>query len=203
VRFAQLFPHGGDEASLLVVGLHGRGDTPEGFSGLFSDFPMRAEVVLPQGQLTFNFGWQWFDWAHDIDEAELARRVGEAEAKLWPTLVVHARGRKMIIVGFSQGAVLAYALAARHPDEIVAAFPVSGAFPRPLWPTGESAPVHALHGTADAMLPIDLSREAVKAFPQADLTEFPDVGHTITPEMRDWLWKQIYASTHDLRERRR
>src|SRR5262249_25864041 len=156
---------------------------------------------LPQGHLTFNFGWQWFDWPHDLDEAELARRVGDAEGKLWPTLATHAHGRKMIIVGFSQGAVLAYALAARHPDEIIAAFPVSGAFPRPLWPKGASAPVHALHGTADTMLPIDLSREAVKAFPNADLREFPGVGHTLSPDMRAWLWKQIDAATHDLRER--
>src|SRR5262249_50644946 len=157
--FVQLFPNGGDETAPLVVGLHGRGDTPEGFSRVFSDFPLRAEVVVPRAHLPFHLGFEWFDWPQGITDEELARRIGEAEDKLWPSLATHAHGRKLIIVGFSQGAILAFTLAARHPDDLLAAFPISGAFPRPLWPTGRSAPVHALHGTADPLLPVWMSRE--------------------------------------------
>ena len=66
VQLKQLFPNGGDTSSLLVVGLHGRGDTPDGFAGLFSDFPLPAEVVLPRGHQPFHDGFQWFDWAPGI-----------------------------------------------------------------------------------------------------------------------------------------
>lgn len=200
VRFSEVFPNGGDTSSLLVVGLHGRGDTPEGFAALFSDFPLRAQVLLPRGFLPVGTGFEWFDWAHDVPEAQVAQRVAEAEAKLWPALVTQAHGRKMIIVGFSQGAVMAFALAARHPDEIMAAFPVSGAFFKELWPKGRTAPVHALHGMADTLLPIELSRTALRGFPGADLREFDGVGHALTADMRAWLWQGIRDATHDLRE---
>ena len=199
VHFVTLFPAGADESSPLIVGIHGRGGGPRHFGRVWKDFPDKVEIAMPQGFQPFGEGWQWFDWPPELSDGELADRVAAAEAKLWPAIVEIAHGRKVIVTGFSQGAVLSYVLAARHPDAIAYAFPMSGGAPHKLLPHdhARAAPVYAMHGTADQTLSIDYGRAAVAAFQRegdaAELREYPGVGHTMTPEMRDDLWTHVRA----------
>ena len=203
LRVVQRFLHGATESSPLIVALHGRGDSPDNFARLFEGFPMKVEVVLPQGLEPSGSGHQWFDMSGlALDDAELDRRIAAAEAKLWPALVKQAQGRKLIVVGFSQGAVMSYALAARHPTEVIAAFPISGWAP-PLFtpqhntPSSACAPIHALHGTADDVVPVALARQAERAFSRPgssmDLREFEGARHEVNAEMRAYLFARIVS----------
>jgi phospholipase/carboxylesterase len=118
---------------------------------------------------------------------------------------VLAHGRKVIVTGFSQGAMLAYALAARHPDEIAYAFPISGGAPHRLFPhnPARTAPVYALHGTDDRVIPIYFARATVAAFRdsggKAELREFAGTGHTITPAMHADLVAHIVSALDAMR----
>lgn len=199
VHFVELFERDANSASPLLVGLHGRGDTAEHFARVWHNFPAKLEIALALAPLPYGDGRAWFDWPPDMTDDALADAVSAAEAKLWPAIAQLAHGRKVIICGFSQGAVLAYVIAARHPDAVAYAFPIAGRMPRTLFPRGNvrTAPVYALHGTADARIEIDAAREAIAAFTAAgataELHEFAGIGHTIAPAMRDDLVTHVRA----------
>jgi phospholipase/carboxylesterase len=200
VRFVEVFTQGADDTSPLLIGLHGRGGGPERLLRNLHDIPLRLEVAAAQGPLSYGAGAQWFDWPPTMSDSALADAVSAAEAALWPAIAELAHGRKLLITGFSQGAVLTYAIAARHPDEVGYAFPIAGLMPDKLLPRGggRTAPLHALHGIADDVIPVEASRKAVAAFREAgataELHEFAGVGHTIAPAMRDDLMVHLRAA---------
>src|SRR5262245_18427140 len=119
------FPHGATREPPLDVGLHGYGGRPESGAQLLDDFPAAVEIAVPRGFYVQDDGWAWFDWPPNLSHDELAQRIADADAKLWPELAALAHGRRIVVVGFSQGAVMAYSLAVRHPAEVAAAFPIS------------------------------------------------------------------------------
>jgi phospholipase/carboxylesterase len=171
----------------LVVALHGRGDTPDHFVSFWQDPGL--ELAVPRGFLSWGLGAAWFDWPPGLADEELSKRVAAAADRLWPAIAEIASGRKVVVLGFSQGAVLAFALAARHPEAVVRAIPIAGASPRQIFLPGRApAPVYALHGTDDGMLPLFLGREAAAAFREhggaVDLRELPGVGHELNDDIR-------------------
>jgi predicted esterase len=129
-------------------------------------------------------------------EEDLDAAILGAEEHVWRGIVAEAHGRKVLVGGFSQGAIVAYALAARHP-EIVYTFPIAGLLPASLIPHDHTptAPVFAMHGTDDDVIEVDLGRATVAAFQadgaKAELQEFPGVGHEIAPAMRQELARRV------------
>lgn len=196
VHFIQVYAQGADASAPLLVWLHGRGGTADRFEEYWRRFPAKIEIALPQGFIPFGKGYSWFDWPPDDGTGEnLAKAIVAAEDKVWAGIAAEAHGRKVFVGGFSQGAVLAYALAARHP-EIVYAFPIAGLLPAQVVPKDKpAAPIFAMHGTDDHVIEIDLGRAAVEAFRaaggKAELEELPGVGHEIVPEMRQELARRV------------
>jgi len=199
IHFVEVYAGGADDKAPLLVWLHGRGGSAARFEDYWRRFPAKIEVALPQGPIPFGQGYAWFEWPPDDGTGEnLAKAMLDAEEKVWAGIVVEAHGRKVLVGGFSQGAMLAYALAARHP-EIVYSFPIAGLLPRQLVPKDKpTAPVFAMHGTDDHVVEIELGRAAVEAFRadggKAELQEFPGVGHEIAPEMRQELARRVQAA---------
>lgn len=191
VEMIELFPNDADEKSPFLVVIHGMGDRPQHWVEGWRHFPGRAHVVLPRAFMPYGDGYSWFEYEPGRTEEKLGVVLGEAETKLWPAIVEAAAGRKIIVTGFSQGGMLSFTIASRHADVVTHAFPISGACPAALRPPGKAAPLLAFHGTADQMVDIQRARDAVAGFKatgnQAELIEYPGVGHTITPQMRaDW-----------------
>jgi phospholipase/carboxylesterase len=198
VEFVELFPNDANETSPLVVAVHGRGDRPDNWIGTWSTFPAKAWIALPRAFTAWGPGYSWFDLHDGMTDAELGAAVGDAEAKLWRGVTALAKAKKRILVtGFSQGGILSFAMAARHPNEVAYAFPVAGSCPGPLLPRdgARAAPLVALHGTDDRVLDVKWGRGAVNAFKEqgndATLKEYVGVGHAITPQMRADLWAEI------------
>jgi phospholipase/carboxylesterase len=204
VQFVELFERDANNTSPLLVGLHGRGDTAEGFAPVWRNFPAKLEIALALAPLPYAGGREWFDWPPGMSDDAFAEGVSAAEMKLWPAIAELAHGRKILVTGFSQGAVLTYLMAVRHPDAIAGAFPIAGRMPGKLLPRGDvrTAPVYALHGTGDNRIDIEAAREAIAAFKAvgatAELHEFDGVGHTITPAMRDDLVTHVLAAIGNL-----
>ena len=182
-----------DETLPLIVAVHGLGGAPEHWVEGWTPFPGRARVVLPRGFERHQEGFSWFPWASDMKDPKLAADVGAAEERLWKGIVALAGGRRIVVAGFTQGAILCFVMAARHPEAIVHAFPVVGACPDALLPRNKAraAPLTAYHGTADDVLAVQVVRDAVNAFKQqgneAVLREYAGVRHTATDAMHEDL----------------
>jgi len=197
LRTVELFANGATPSSPLIIALHGRGASPEELVDLWRPFPGKAQVALPQGPIPYGPGFAWFNWPKGIDEAQMGAEIAPAEAALWRSIQKVANGRKVIVMGFSQGAVMSFLLAARHPDDIRLAIPVAGALPSTLQPQTKSAPIFAMHGADDDVIPVMWGRAAVEGFQRTganvELREYAGVKHTISPQMRDEMFKRVAA----------
>jgi len=197
VDFIELFPCDADETAPLIVAVHGMGDKPDNWIETWKTFPTRTQIVLPRAFTKYGEGFSWFELRDGTTDAEHGADVGAAEAKLWKGIAKLAGARKMIVTGFSQGGILSFAMAARHPDAIAYAFPVAGSCPGPLLPknNAKAAPLIAFHGTSDNVLAFKWGEGAVNAFKEqgndATLRPYPGVGHTLPNEMRADLWSEI------------
>ncbi len=187
-----------DDELPMIVAIHGLGDDPRNFSHLFDTFTERARLVLPRGlEQTEGGGWSWFPFrARDPDVARTAKAIAGAADELAATIAVLVRERKTIgkpiVTGFSQGGMLSFAIAVRHPELVALALPVGGWLPPPLVPTTPAPkgapPVRAFHGTDDAAVKYEPTKIGVDALKQlgwdAELVTYPGVGHVITPEIQ-------------------
>ena len=181
----------------LVVAVHGLGDRPENLSGLYRDLAAPCRLVLPRAPIPYGRGSSWFDI--DIPyrpDTALAGRIADAADRV-AALIGHleeggaVRG-KPIVSGFSQGGMISFEIAIRHPDAVAYAVPLSGALPEEAWPkanvAGAKPVVRAFHGAADDLIPVDYARRTVDALRAAGydvaLREYEGVGHEVSGEMR-------------------
>lgn len=200
VSFIELFPQGADETSPVVVAIHGRGDRPDRWVDTWRSFPGKARIALPRAPAPLGDGFSWFAFRDGMTDERFGAEVGDAEEKLWRGVAKLAAGRRLLVTGFSQGGILSFAMASRHPDVVAHAFPIGGSCPGPLLPkeNARAAPVTAFHGSDDDVLQIRWAREAVKAFSdrgnRAELREYPGVRHAIPDRMRADVWDAIVSA---------
>lgn len=183
----------------MIVAIHGLGDEPHNFAGLFEAFPEPARLILPRAPDAFEAGgWSWFPVrARDRDVESLSRGISSAAEKLANSIEILRHERPTvgtpIVTGFSQGGMLTFALAIHHPELAGAAVPVGGWLPPPLWPagkpTGKTYPkIVALHGTADTAVHFDTTKQAVDHLDtlgfEVELKAYEGVLHELTPDVR-------------------
>jgi phospholipase/carboxylesterase len=197
----------------MVVLIHGRGDRPrpEWLEAIRLELP--ARVVLPQAPTPAGDGFSWFPFRLGENEPSvLARGIDEACERLAGALVALRAARptlgKPIVSGFSQGGMLSFALALRHPELIEQAIPVAGGLPEPMWPSSpvdrtRAPPIRALHGTADPVVPFAPTQRLVEHLRargyDATLQSFPGVGHAIAPEMLPPLQAHLTAAVASIK----
>ncbi len=198
----------------LVIAIHGLGDHPETFRLLLDDLPAKARVIFPRGPMPHGSdGFSWFDFHPDDEQGAAALSEGitlaaERIAQLINSLAkVHAVPARVVVCGFSQGGILSFALAARHPELVAEAIPVSGYLPTSMWPaerpkTRPLPKVFALHGDNDALIPRESARWAVEALRSngydATLRSWPGVAHALSPEMRATLVASVDSAVETL-----
>jgi phospholipase/carboxylesterase len=201
----------GTGAPPLLVMLHGIGADENDLLPLTGALDPRLVVVSLRAPQRYHVGYAWFpiDWLPDgrivpdlaqarTALADLARWVDAAPARLG------ADPRRVYVLGFSQGAMMALGLLQAIPDRLAGVVALSGrfadgAFDAPA-PAGAVArvPLFVGHGTLDDVLPIANGRAVrdVLAPRVRDFTyrEYP-IGHGIAPaEERDvaaWLAERL------------
>lgn len=194
VAFIHKRTHGGGP---LIVAMHGMGDTPENFAPVFEGYPGKAELVFPRGLEPHGGGWRWFGWPRGATDAELAAAIDAAEKKLWPAIAELADGRPVVVTGFSQGAVMSFLIAQRHPGAVTFALPIAGRLPSTLFPHdhAKSAPIYAVHGADDRVIDPSFAQATVAAFRDdgatAELKLFPGVAHHIPPQVQEDVWAHL------------
>ena len=185
-----------DDALPLVIGIHGYGDRPESYSGIFEGFSAKARLIFPCGEPEGE-GFSWFAVTQRINPDAIAAGTERAAHRLAAMIAALSASRptvgRPIVTGFSQGGMLSYALAVLHPESVGEAFPVGGLLTPPHWPStwavGKAqARIEAFHGDADPRVPIAVDRQGAARLRavgfSVELHEYPGVAHTITPEMR-------------------
>jgi phospholipase/carboxylesterase len=188
-----------DEPVPMIVAIHGLGDEPHNFAGLFDAFPERARLILPRAPTAFEEGgWSWFPVrARDRDVESLSRGIEAAANTIANSVTVLVQDRPTvgapIFTGFSQGGMITFAIAVHHPEITGAAVPVGGWLPPPLWPAGKGSGtayprILALHGTADTAVHFDTTKEAVDHLGalgfDVELKAYEGVPHVLTPDVR-------------------
>jgi len=183
----------------LVIGLHGRGDTPENFSQAARRLGTDLHWLFLRGPLPWKAdlqGTQWFDrQTSDGGKAALDAAIALVDGQ------VRKAGKKPVgLVGFSQGCMVAAHYTATYPDRVRAVLCFGGMLIAPVRvPAGKHAvQLRFIHGRNDPMVPIAKAREAVQILRDAGLqivlTEH-EGGHSmppqLLPELRLWLLAQL------------
>jgi phospholipase/carboxylesterase len=219
LRYLERTLGGGDSAKPLpmVIMIHGLGDKPrfDWFNGADAiTTPMR--LIMPQAPTPHNGGFAWFPFrVGDNDPDALARGIASAADELARSIeLLRARRPTLgqpIVTGFSQGGMLSYALALRHPKLFELSHPISGMLPEPLWPIDKPAAtsfprIVAIHGDADDVVPIEPARQLCKHLSHlgyaVSLREFAGVRHQITPTMDAYTVQLLDATARSLAAKR-
>lgn len=178
----------------LVIALHGRGGDARAFAGFVRRLVPHARIISLQAPTPMGEGFTWLQTrvAHK-DAARVTREVRRALEALRPRLreVVKSAPAcgQPVIVGFSQGGVLALALAAERFQGMAAFVDIAGALPAryPVARSGGPARVISLHGREDDTVPLSATRRALAALRQAGV-EVRSVelagGHASTEALR-------------------
>ena len=112
--------------------------------------------------------------------------------------------KKLVVLGFSQGGVMAYSLALSNPERFAALAVLSSWLPKELIPelsikeAVQSLPTLVQHGTQDQMIEVQRARDSIEQLRalRVPLTyrEY-DMGHEIAPrsltELSDWLEEKV------------
>jgi len=187
--------------------LHGLGSNERDLMAFAPYLDPRLTIVAYRAPLEYGFGgFSWFD----IQWVPEGRVINETAALASRDLLISTlenlgqseKFSKILIGGFSQGAMMSLGVALRRPDLVAGVLMMSGrAIPRFFHdeePKFRGLPVLQQHGTFDDVLPIDEAREARGAIEArgADLTyrEYP-MGHEVTMDsLRDALiWVDALA----------
>lgn len=188
----------------LVVALHGLGDSAAGYAEVMRGLLLRARVVVLDGIDPWpggGGGRQWFALGSlDTAPAGFVRAVDAVAATLGALTQRLPTCGLPVVTGFSQGAMLSYALAARSPAVVRAAVPIAGRVPVGLLPgagqrQGSGVRVRGLHGDADARVSMEDGQATVEALRAAGIDAYLDValrtGHTLSPGLRSGMFRQL------------
>lgn len=212
-------PTGGAETRALVAVLHGVGSSASAMAPLAEQIAGNvpgAAVIVPDAPDRFDGGersWQWFSIS-GVDDTNRSVRIGQALPALRATLdgELERAGLgwdRLALVGFSQGAMMALALASEaEPPAAVAA--VAGRLARPIAPTAARRPsVLILHGAADPVVPVACAVRAASALTEAGLSVELKIatgqGHAISSaqaahilrHLNRWLGDSRRVGRHD------
>jgi phospholipase/carboxylesterase len=202
-----------DERLPMVVLIHGLGDEPRRDWLDLVPRAARARVIMPRGPTPYHGGFSWFPFEIGDHRSDgLAKTLGPRAEQLAAALKLlqarrPTRGRP-IVAGFSQGGMLSFAMATRYPERFELVVPISGGLPDALWPVRAAPgaarlPIRALHGARDTIVPIEPARELTQRLRKlgydATLREFPELGHSIAPEVRQQVIQELSAAVRSAR----
>ena len=164
-------PAGSGKARSLAVLLHGVGDSAAGFAPIARALSPQlpdVELVIPDGLAPFDGGPQGRQWfsIRGVTTENRPARVTEAATQVsaWIDAELARRGLagdQLILIGFSQGAIVANTLALVRTPAPRAVVAMSGRLAAEGTAKAIGAPrVLVLHGTDDPVMPIAVADEA-------------------------------------------
>jgi phospholipase/carboxylesterase len=196
-----------EKAPALIL-LHGRGADENDLIGLSEYFDERLFIISVRAPFSFagTGGFSWFDIV-DIGQPE-PKMFTESYTKLMQFIGDVKKGypvdpAKIILFGFSMGAMMSYVAALTHPDSVKGIVANSGLIPEGAglkyeWDKIKNKPFFVGHGIHDSLVPVAFAKRSKELLETAgaDLTyrEY-EMDHQIDEESLGdsirWLSKYI------------
>lgn len=200
--------HAEDAGKPLVILMHGYGGSEENFYGIQQLLPDGYTYLMLRAPLTVRQGaYQWFnqkrgDPAYDgvtddlrTSTETLARFIAQATDKY------RSSPRQVVLIGFSQGAMMSFETGLRHPELVRAIAPLSGRLLPVLKsqlkddPRLKGLAVFIGHGKADTVVPYRVAPEARDTLQALGVPvrfhSYEGLGHAISREevadLKQWL----------------
>lgn len=196
-----------DKNPVLLL-LHGYGSNEEDLFSFASELPEEYYVISARAPYDMMYGsYAWYAINFDADQNKFsdldqARSSRDLIAGFIDELIVNypIDANNITLIGFSQGCILSYAIAASYPEKIQRVVAMSGYFDPEIAKDNfenndfSNLKIFASHGSSDQVVPVEWAR---KAKPLLDILgienvykEYP-VGHGVTPQnfydFKNWL----------------
>lgn len=175
----EIAPQGSHKAT--IVWLHGLGDSGDGFAPIAPELKLDPSLGVkfifphaPQRAVTINNGMKMRAW-YDIKSMDMNKRadlegVMESSAQV-KQIIEHEisngiPSHKILLIGFSQGGVIAYHLGTRLEMPLAGIVALSTYMCEPQnlavekQQANQKTPILCCHGTQDPVIPIDKGRMA-------------------------------------------
>lgn len=182
-----------------LVFLHGVGGSGVAMRPLAEALAMPTAAAFPDGPYPFDLGVgrQWFS-VNGVSEANRPHRIAESMPTFNDLIEALGDPRQSVMVGFSQGAIMAlHAAAAGLPMAGVVA--LSGRLAGPVHSRSDWPPTTLMHGTEDPVMPVAVAH-ATKAWLKdagaaPRLTVFDGLGHAIDARVLDAIRASLSQMT--------
>ncbi|MFL0086722.1 alpha/beta hydrolase [Tenacibaculum maritimum] len=195
----------------LLVLLHGYGSNEQDLFSFAEELP--EELLIVSAQAPYDMGgfggYAWYainfdDQNGKFSDLEQAKTSVHKIASFIDTLIAkyQTNSSNTFVLGFSQGAILSYALSFLYPNKVQHVIALSGYINEDLLPkeipTGIKTDYYISHGTVDQVLPIEWARKAPKILSEYqlhnDYSEYP-VGHGVAPQnfysFKKWIENRL------------
>jgi phospholipase/carboxylesterase len=205
-------PKGGGPHPTLLT-LHGRGANaldllglaPHICNGRFLTICPQGPLETPIGPGAVGYAWYPMTMGGPPDITAIMESKNKLQVFLDQCLARYPiDGKKLLLLGFSQGGVMAYSLALSSPERFAGLAALSTWLPGELVselspsPATRSLSMLVQHGTKDTMIEISRARDSVEKLRQRQIPvtyhEY-DMGHEISPksltELSAWLEKTV------------
>jgi len=197
----------------LLLLLHGYGSNEEDLFSFASELPEELLIISVRAPLSLGFGsFAWYSINFDASSQSKFSNLEEARESIHKienfidTVVQEYQvdTQKLFVLGFSQGAILSYALSLRNPNKMNKVLALSGYINTELIPQNLTAnqcknlDFFISHGTVDQVLPIDWTRNSLPILDSLKIkyifNEYP-VGHGVNPQnfedFKKWIVERL------------
>jgi phospholipase/carboxylesterase len=191
ISFIELVTSGAsaDAALPLVLVLHPQGSAPADFADFVRGLAAQSRVVMPYADPA-NGVFSWYRGNSTDAGAPGPRRAAQRLANMLPELSrTRATAGKPIVMGYSQGAIVAMTMAVTDSADLAAVVAIAGRLPPALFARARqvlpSPRIEAFHGAADGTVPHGACKKSIAVLREAGfaatLHTYPGVGHEISP----------------------
>lgn len=196
------------EKNSLLLLLHGYGSNEEDLFSFAKELPEDYYIVSARAPFNLMYGsYAWYAINFDADENKFSD-IGQARAsrdiisnfidELITSYPIDPAN--VTLIGFSQGAILSYAVALSYPEKVQRVVAMSGYLNNEIAVDDfkendlSKLKIFASHGTVDQVIPVEWARKSMPALENLGIAvtykEYP-IGHGVSPQnfydFRNWL----------------
>ena len=194
------------DTSPVLFLLHGYGSHEEDLFSFANYLPEEYLIISLRAPLSLSFGgYAWYS-IHFNEQQD--KWSDNAEAKKAQEIILYnidyhleqfkLKGQKVSLFGFSQGAILSWAVGLSHPERIDKLIALSGYVNEDIFSYAEKGldklRIFSSHGTQDTTLPIEWARKGIALVEKKEISvaykEYPQ-GHGINQDnfndLLSWL----------------
>ena len=193
-----------DDKSSALIAMHGRGADENDLASVILTLEIPDLIlIVPRAPFAFPYGgYAWYNAGQEgsPDEETFRTSLGLVQKFVEQVKAGYpVDPKRLILLGFSQGATMAYATEFANPSMSQGVAALSGYIPSTFRPTAlGGVPVFISHGINDMVIPVRYGREAAKLLTEAgaDVTyrEY-FMGHEITEQtirdLKQWILKLL------------